>query len=133
MLHCEGASSRGGCRAQRAPGGARRAWAVMVAASPRPGFKLQAHTCRGPSAVSQDEGKIGFHCPLAPLWSFWGPRLHMGAELGLSAAGHRNIRSALVAGSYQGLLGVWGASRSSVSPEMHAPSGLGVFRGGERE
>lgn len=37
LLHCEGASSRGGCRAtpaQRAPGGAHRAKAVMVAASP---------------------------------------------------------------------------------------------------
>lgn len=84
LLHCEGASSRGGCRPSGCLAGhvvLRLSWLLHL---PGPGFKLQAHTCRGPSAISQkDEGKIGFRCLLARLCSLWGPRLHMRAELDL--------------------------------------------------
>lgn len=59
----------------------RLSWLLQL---PGPGFKLQANTCRGPSALSlKGGGKTRFHCPLAPLCSLWGPRLHVGAELDL--------------------------------------------------
>ena len=71
---------------------------------PGAGFKMHARTWRGRSAVSQkEERKVGFRCPLAPLCALWGPWLHAGAELDLSVPGQRNVGSALVAGSYQGL------------------------------
>lgn len=74
LLHGEGASSRGGCRAtpaQQAPGGAHCAKAVMVAASPGGWLQNAPRTCRDTLAFSQKEGRrVGFCCPPAPPYAF---------------------------------------------------------------
>lgn len=109
LLHCEGASSRGGCRAQRAPGRARRAQAVMVAASPR--AWLQAASTH----MHLTEGWRKDWVLFSPCSSV----LTLGTQIAHESwarPGHRNIMCALVAGFYQRLPWGWGASYSSVSP-----------------
>lgn len=109
LLHCEGASSRGGCRAQRVPGRARHAQTVMVAASPR--AWLQAASTH----MHLTEGWRKDWVLFSPCSSVLTLRTQIAHE-SWARPGRRNIRSALVAGFYQRLLWGWAASCSSVSP-----------------
>lgn len=75
----------------------RQSWLLHL---PGAGFKMHACTCRGCSALSQkEERKVGFHCP--PCSSVRSPGILV--EVDPSVGSRKNVRSALVAGSYQGL------------------------------
>lgn len=131
LLHCEGASSRGGCRAQRVPGRACRAQAVMAAATPRAWLQAASKHMQRP-LCPLTEGWRKDQVSLSPCSSV----LVVGTQIARGSwarPGHGIIRSALVAGSYQRLLWPWGASHLCVSPQLCVPSSLGVFHGGEGE
>lgn len=76
----------------------RLSWSLHL---PGAGFKMHARTCLVEGR--KKERKVGFRCPLAPLRALWGPWLQAGAELDPSVPGQRNVGSAPVPGSYQGL------------------------------
>lgn len=100
LLHCEGASSRGGCRTQRASGGARRAQLVMVAAFPRAWLQAASTHMQRP-LCHLTEGRRKDWVLLSPCSSVLAlaTQIARGSWAGPS---YRNIRFALGLGPARG-------------------------------
>lgn len=102
LLHCEGASSRGGCRAQRAPSRAHHAQAVVVAAFPRAWLQAASTHMQRP-LCHVTEGRRKDWVSLSPCSSV----LALGtqtAHRSWARSGHGNIRSALGLGPTRGFV-----------------------------